>query len=122
LRGLVTYYVPFFIHLESRRVDVAGITAHLDEPWMEQIARNVTMDGWGIRCGCRYLLHDRDTKYSAAFRAMIESAHIDTFPLLSPARPKPKFECPRETMGSLSQGRVPVEDYSPLANDPCGGR
>jgi putative transposase len=35
------------------------------------------MDGWGILCGCRYLLHDRDTKYSAAFRAMIESAHID---------------------------------------------
>jgi putative transposase len=46
LRGLVTYYVLFFIHLESRRVDVAGITAHPDEPWMEQIARNVTMDGW----------------------------------------------------------------------------
>jgi putative transposase len=81
LRGLVTYYVLFFIHLESRRVDVAGITAHPDEPWMEQIARNVTMDGWGILCGCRYLLHDRDTKYSTAFRAMIESAHIDSLPL-----------------------------------------
>ena len=84
LRGLVTYYVLFFIHLESRRVDVAGITAHPDEPWMQQIARNVTMDGWGILCGCRHLLHDRDTKYSAAFRAMIKSAHIDTLPL--PAR------------------------------------
>jgi putative transposase len=84
LRGLVTYYMLFFIHLGSRRVDVAGITAHPDEPWMEQIARNVTMDGWGILCGCRYLLHDRDTKYSAAFRAMIESAHIDALPL--PAR------------------------------------
>jgi hypothetical protein len=48
--------------LESRRVDVAGITAHPDEPWMEQIARNVTMDGWGILCGCRYLLHDRVTR------------------------------------------------------------
>jgi len=41
LRGPVTYYVLFFIHLESRRVDVAGITAHPDEPWMEQMARNV---------------------------------------------------------------------------------
>jgi putative transposase len=47
LRGLVTYYVLFFIRLESRRVDVAGITAHPDGPWMEQIARNVTMDGMG---------------------------------------------------------------------------
>ena len=36
-RGLVTYYVLFFIHLESRRVSVAGITRHPDQEWMEQI-------------------------------------------------------------------------------------
>jgi hypothetical protein len=36
LGGLVTYYVLFFIHLESRRVDIAGITVHPDEPWMKQ--------------------------------------------------------------------------------------
>ena len=34
LRGLVTYYVLFFIRLESRRVDIAGITVHPDERWM----------------------------------------------------------------------------------------
>src|SRR5262249_32900747 len=45
LRGLVTYYVLFFIPLESRRVDIAGIPTHPNEPWMQQIARNVTMDG-----------------------------------------------------------------------------
>jgi hypothetical protein len=33
-RGLVTYYVLFFIHLESRRVSLAGITRHPDEVWM----------------------------------------------------------------------------------------
>jgi hypothetical protein len=47
LRGLVTYYVLFFIHLESRRVDIAGITVHPDERWMKQMARNVTMEGCG---------------------------------------------------------------------------
>ena len=31
LRGLVTYYVLFIIHLESRRVEIAGITAHPNE-------------------------------------------------------------------------------------------
>jgi hypothetical protein len=31
LRGLMTYYVLFFIHLESRRVDIVGITVHPDE-------------------------------------------------------------------------------------------
>ena len=45
LRGLLTYYVLFFIHLESRRVDIAGTTVHPDELWMRQIARNVTMEG-----------------------------------------------------------------------------
>jgi len=34
-RGLVTYYVLFFIHLESRRVTVAGITRHPEQHGME---------------------------------------------------------------------------------------
>ena len=84
LRGLVTYYVLFFMHLESRRVDIAGITTHPNEPWMQQIARNVTMDGWGILGDCRYLLHERDTKYSATLRAIIESGDVETLRL--PAR------------------------------------
>ena len=64
LRGLVTYYVLFFIRLEIRRVDVAGITQHPNEAWMKQIARNVTMDEWGFLDNCSYLIHDRDTKLS----------------------------------------------------------
>src|SRR3984893_11508909 len=61
LRGLVTYYVLFFIHLlESRRVDIAGVTVHPDERWMRQIARNMTMEGYGALRDCRYLLHDRE--------------------------------------------------------------
>ena len=44
LRGLVTYYLLFFIQLESRRVEIVGITPHPNEAWMKQIARNVTMD------------------------------------------------------------------------------
>jgi transposase InsO family protein len=84
LRGLVTYYVLFFIHLESRKVDIAGITVHPDERWMQQMARNVTMEGVGALQGCRYLLHDRDTKYTRSFRAIIESGQVT--PLAIPAR------------------------------------
>ena len=84
LRGLVTYYVLFFIHLESRRVDIAGITVHPDELWMKQIARNMTMEGCGALRDCRYLLHDRDTKYIQSFRAIIASAQVE--PLVLPAR------------------------------------
>jgi transposase InsO family protein len=84
LRGLVTYYVLFFIRLESRRVEVAGITRHPNEAWMKQIARNVTRDEWGFLEGCRYLIHDRDTKYTDSFRAIVKSSHVE--PLKLPAR------------------------------------
>ena len=84
LRGLVTYYVLFFIRLESRQVEIAGVTRHPAEGWMKQIARNVTLDGWGFLEGCRYLLHDRDTKYTRSFRAIIEAGLVKTLPL--PAR------------------------------------
>jgi putative transposase len=84
LRGLVTYYVLFFIYLESRRVYVAGITVHPNEVWMKQIARNVTMDDCGALRDCRYLLHDRDTKFTRSFRAIIVSGRVE--PLALPAR------------------------------------
>jgi hypothetical protein len=41
----VIYYVLFFIHLESRKVNIAGITVHANERWMQQMARNVAMEG-----------------------------------------------------------------------------
>src|SRR5436309_3884328 len=83
LRGLVTYYLLFFIHLESRRLAIAGITVHPDERWMQQIARNVTMEGCGALRDCRYLLHDRDSKYTQSFRAIIASGQVE--PLMLPA-------------------------------------
>ena len=66
-RGLVTYYVLFFIHLESRRVCLAGITRHADEAWMEQMARNATIESWGNLERRRYALHDRDMKFCDSF-------------------------------------------------------
>ena len=84
LRGLVTYYVLFFIHLESRRVYIAGITIHPNEAWMKQIARNATMEDRGALKDCRYLLHDRDTKFTRSFRAILMSGRVE--PLALPAR------------------------------------
>jgi hypothetical protein len=84
LKGLVTYYVLFFIQLESRRVCLAGITPHPDQQWMEQMGRNVTMQKWGFLANSRYLLHDRDTKFCLSFRQLIEAGRVKTMPL--PAR------------------------------------
>jgi putative transposase len=60
--GVVTYYVLFFIHLGSRKVEIAGITTQPTEQWMKQMARNVTMDGRGALGDSRYLLHERSTR------------------------------------------------------------
>jgi putative transposase len=84
LKGLVTYYVLFFIHLESRRMSLAGMTRYPGQEWMEQQARNATMEEWGFLRGCRYLLHDRDRKFCASFRELLESGSVKTICL--PAR------------------------------------
>jgi len=81
LRGLKTYYVLFFLHLESRRVCLAGVTRHPDQVWMEQIARNVTMESTGFLANCRYLVHDRDSKYCASFRELIEAEKVKALAL-----------------------------------------
>ena len=83
-RGLATYYVLFFIHLESRRVSLAGLTKHPTAEWMLQMARNATDDGSGFLRGVRYLLHDRDTKFCAAFLDVLRSSGIR--PLALPPR------------------------------------
>ena len=42
------------------------------------------MDEWGFLESCRYLIHDRDTKLTDSFRAIIRSGHVK--PLKLPAR------------------------------------
>jgi transposase InsO family protein len=81
LRGLMTYYVLFFIHLDSRRICLAGVTRHPDQEWMEQMARNVTMEDSGFLITRRYLLHDRDSKYCSSFRQVIEAGGVKTLTL-----------------------------------------
>jgi len=75
-RGLATYYVLFFIHLESRRVSLAGLTKHPTSEWMLQMVRNATDENSGFLRGQRYLLHDRDTKFCASFLDVLRSSGI----------------------------------------------
>jgi transposase InsO family protein len=82
--GLVTYYILFFIHLDSWKVYVAGVTPHPNEQWMRQIARNVIMEAWGFLAPGQYLIHDRDGKYCPIFQQIIDAAGIKRIPL--PAR------------------------------------
>jgi hypothetical protein len=38
LKGLLTYYVLFFIHLETRQVGLAGFTPYPDQEWVSSLA------------------------------------------------------------------------------------
>ncbi|MBL8270112.1 hypothetical protein [Steroidobacter sp.] len=77
LRGLVTYYVLFVLDLASRRVKIAGVTSHPDELWMMPMARNLTDDEEPFLRHTRFLIMDRDAKYSAAFRAALTRERIE---------------------------------------------
>ncbi len=84
--GLLTYYVLTFMRVASRQVCIAGITSSPDKHWMEQMARNMSLADIGFLNGCRYLLHDRDAKFCAAFNGVLEAVGIKavTLPARSP--------------------------------------
>jgi putative transposase len=80
-RGLATYYVLFFLHLETRRVTLAGITQHPTEEWMVQMARNAVYDIDGALLRTRFVLHDRDTKFCSSFRTMLKCGGVQPIQL-----------------------------------------
>ena len=69
-------YVLFFIELATRRVHLAGITTNPDGPWVTQQARNLLMqlDDQGVRP--RYLIRDRDSKFTRDFDEVFRTQGI----------------------------------------------
>jgi hypothetical protein len=86
VRGLVTYYTLFVIELESRRVRIIGSTRHPDETFMRQIVRELTDAGDGVLGERRFLTCDRDRKWSADVRSLLEtsSVHVIRTPFRAP--------------------------------------
>jgi transposase InsO family protein len=82
--GLMTYYVLVVMELSTRRVEIAGITPHPKAAFMQQCARQLTDPFDGFLRGQRYLLHDRDTKFTAAFDALLKASGVE--PLILPPR------------------------------------
>jgi transposase InsO family protein len=76
IRGLVTYYTVFVIELQSRRVHIVGSTPHPDEAFMLQIARHLTDATDGVVDGSRFLICDRDQKWSTAVRHLLEPSEV----------------------------------------------
>jgi transposase InsO family protein len=92
--GLVTYYVLVVMELSTRRVHVAGITPHPTAAFMQQCARQLTDPFDGFIVGKRYLIHDRDTKFTQAFDGLLKSSGIESL-LLPPRSPNLNAHCER---------------------------
>ncbi len=82
--GLVTFYLLFVMELKTRRVHLAACSPTLGDPFMKQIARNLTDPIDGFLKDKRYVLMDRDTNFSDAFRMIVNDAEVE--PVRLPAR------------------------------------
>jgi hypothetical protein len=72
--SLRRFYVLFFIELGSRRVHLAGCTTNPTGAWVIQQARNLSFTGVFERM--RFLIHDRDSKFTASFDEVFRSEAI----------------------------------------------
>ena len=75
--GLVTYYILFVIDRKSRKVRFAGATPNPGKSFMAQVARNLTDVVDGFLKGHRFLICDRDSKFSEPFLRILKAAGID---------------------------------------------
>ena len=69
------------IELSSRKVHIAGITPGPDGPFMMQVGRNLTDPFDGFLRGKRFLILDRDKKFTTEFRDLLEHAGTDVIRL-----------------------------------------
>src|SRR4029078_6768447 len=92
--GLVTYYVLVVMELATRGVEIAGITPHPTAAFMQQCARQLTDPFEGFLLGKRYLLHDRDTKFTQAFDGLFKASGVEPI-VLPPRSPNLNAYCER---------------------------
>ena len=93
--GLVTYYVLLVVmELATRRVQIAGITPYPTAAFMQQCARQLTDPFEGFLVGKRYLIHDKDAKFTQAFDGLLKASGVEPI-ILPPRSPNLNAHCER---------------------------
>ena len=82
------------MELATRRVHIAGITPHPTAAFMQQCARQLTDPFEGFLVGKRYLIHDRDTKFTQAFDGLLTASGVEPI-VLPPRSPNLNAHCER---------------------------
>lgn len=91
---LRTIYVIVFIELGSRRLLWADCTTNPDSAWVTQHARNVAYELRDLGVPVRFAIHDRDTKFTSGFDAVLESEGVEV--IRTPYRaPRANSHCER---------------------------
>jgi putative transposase len=76
MRGLVTHYTLFVIHHATRAVRIVGTTVHPGELFMDQVAKLLTDPVDGFLRHARFLIIDRDKKFTDKFREVLRDAGV----------------------------------------------
>ena len=107
-QGLTRFAVLFVIDLSTRRIHIAGIAPEPDSAWMSQIALNLTDVGDGFLKGKRFLIHDRDPRFTLAFRETLAAGDVQVVRL--PPR-SPNLKCLRGAICPHHQGVLFGSDH-----------
>lgn len=75
-------HVPVFIEHGTRRLHVAGVTAHPTGAWTAQQARNLAMNLGDTPGALRFLIHDRDPLFTTAFAEVFKAEGLRTITTL----------------------------------------